>query len=166
MTDRDAKVVEFVEKCSCYSDTIQKLFYPSQRVANRRLAWLHDQLYLRRTRDTAAEKYFYFTKNRNKQREHFDTIARTYLWLMNNGYKIHSFEVQKQYGKIRPDMVLDLEREKRVILAVEVELSNNDIQSKIKKYEESMFKKLLLVSSASRSSKEIDIINLNIKELT
>lgn len=166
MTDRDAKVAEFVEKCPCYSDTIQKLFYPSQRVANRRLAWLHDQLYLRRTRDTAAEKYFYFTKNRNKQRDHFDTIARTYLWLVNNGYKIHRLEVQKQQGKIRPDMILDLEREKRIMLPVEVELSNNDIQSKIKKYEESMFKKMLLVSSVSRSSNSIDIINLDIKELS
>lgn len=165
MTDRDSKVVEFIEKCPCYSDTIQKLFYPSQRVANRRLAWLHDQLYLRRTRDTAAEKYFYFTRNRSKQREHFDTIARTYLWLMGNGYRIHGFEVQKQHGNIRPDMLLDLEREKRIVLPVEVELSNNDIQAKIKRYEESTFKKLLLVSTVSRCSKSIDIINLNVKEL-
>jgi len=167
ITDRDYDVVEFVSKCPCYSDTIQKLFYPSQRVANRRLTFLNDYLYLRRSRHGANDKYFYYTKREPKQKLHLDYIARAYCWVRENCYAIHDFEIQKEYGNLRPDMLLDIEKNgKRGLLAVEVELSNNNIARKIQKYEEcGKFKKLLLVSKADVSSKVIDVIKIDIKEL-
>lgn len=169
ITDRDYKVVEFVSKLPCYSDTIQKIFFSntSQRVTNRRLTFLHDYLYLRRSRHGANDKYFYFTKREPKQKLHLDYIARTYLWIYQNGYKIHDFEVQKDYDKLIPDMVLQIEKDgKKGTLAVEVELSNNNIARKIKKYEDNgRFKKLLIFSNSDVSSNRIDIISKSIKEL-
>jgi len=169
ITDRDYEVVEFVSKLPCYSDTIHKIFFSntSQRVANRRLAFLHDYLYLRRSRHGANDKYFYYTKREPVQKLHLDYIARAYNWVIQNGYRIHNFEVQKEYGNLRPDMLLEIEKNgKRGLLAVEVELSNNNVVRKIQKYEEyGKFKKLLLVSKADVSSKVIDIIKIDTKVL-
>jgi len=168
MTDRDYQVVEFIDKLPCYSDTIQQMFYPSQRVANRRLAFMYDYLYLRRVRHGANDKYFYFTKREPnfKTHLHYDVMARTYNWIVNNGYLVHSFDVQKQFGNLRPDLLMNIERNgKKGVLAVEVELSNNNVSKKIEKYEHSELRKLLLVSRSNFTSNKIDIIKLNLKEL-
>lgn len=86
---------------------------------------------------------------------------------MQQGYKIYSFEVQKQYETIRPDLIVEIEKDgKKGTLAAEIELSNNDIHKKIKQYEDQkIFNKLLLVSPTKRTSSKINIINLNLKEL-
>lgn len=164
ITERDWKVVEFVSKIPCYSDTIKKLFYPSKCVANRRLTYLHDYLYIRRSRHGANDKYFYYIKREPSQKKHLDLLARTYLWLIKEGYKVEILTVQTQIGKIRPDMTVNLERNgKKVLLAVEIQRMFDS--EKIKKYEESDFKKVLYVSNRQITSSKIEIINLNIKEL-
>lgn len=167
MTDRDELVVDFISKIPCFSDTIQKLFFPSDRVTNRRLAHLVDYNYLKRTREGSTERYFYYVNREPKQKRHMDFMAKTYYWMLQNGYNIKEFEVQHQVDNIRPDLLLTIEQNgKEGIIPVEVELSNNDIHKKIRKYEENnTFKKLLLVSGYTRKSDKIDIINLNLKTL-
>lgn len=72
--------------------------------------------------------------------------------------------VQTQIGKLRPDMTINIERNgKKTLLAVELQrMFDGD---KIRKYEESDFKKVLYVSDKKIISSKIEIINLNIKEL-
>jgi hypothetical protein len=165
ITDRDWNVVEFVTKIPCYTDTLIKLFYPtSERNGYNRLAFLHDYLYLKRTRHGANDRYFYFTKKEPAQKKHLDLLAKTYLWLINNGYTVDILTVQTQIGNIRPDMTCTIERNgKSVIMAVEIQRMFDS--EKIKKYEESEFKKLLYVSDKKLVSNKIEVINLNKKEL-
>jgi hypothetical protein len=170
LIERDSKVVEFVSNLPCFSDTIHDLFFAntSQRVTNRRLAYLYDYGYLNRYRRGCNDKYFYFVgKKAPRVKEHYDYMARTYKWIIDNGYIIKEFEVEKPCGKIRPDLIVEIEQNgKSGIVAVEVERSNNDIKKKIKKYEDAqMFKKLILVSKKKRESEKIDIINVDITSL-
>jgi hypothetical protein len=61
-------------------------------------------------------------------------------------------------------MTINLERNgNKVYLAVEIQRMFDS--EKIKKYEDSEFKKLLYVSDKKLSSNKIEVINLNIKEL-
>lgn len=169
MTDRDLKIVDFVSQCPCSSATIQKIFFPEKtmRMANKRLLKLFNYGYLKRTRNNTWENYYYYTGNKPKQLIHSDCIARSYLWLLEHDYTIYNYEIQKQYDKLRPDLVADIERNgKRGIIAIEVELSNNDIKKKIKAYEEQeFFKSLILVSNYERTSDIIKITNIKLKEL-
>jgi hypothetical protein len=164
ITNRDWKVIEFVDKIPCYGDTLQKIFYPSPRVAYYRLSFLHDYLYIKRNRHGANDKYFYFTKRESAQKLHLDLLAKTYLWLINNKYTVDILTVQTQIGNLRPDMTINLERNgKKVYMAVELQRMFDS--EKIKKYEESEFKKLLYVSDKKITSNKIEVINLDIKEL-
>lgn len=136
-------------------------------MANKRLHKLFDYGYINRTRNSSWENYTYYLNRKPAQLIHSDCIARTYLWLLNKGYTIHDYEVQKQYNKVRPDMAVDIEKNgKRRMVAIEVELSNNNIKKKIKQYEEqNLFKSLILVSNYIRTSEIIKISNVNIKDL-
>jgi hypothetical protein len=169
MTERDLFIVDFIEKCPCSSATIHKLFFKGKtmRMANKRLHKLFDYGYINRTRNSSWENYTYYLNRKPAQLIHSDCIARSYLWLLEKGYIIHSYEIQKQYNKVRPDLSADIEKNgKRGMVAIEVELSNNDIKKKIKQYEEQdLFKSLILVSNYIRTSEIIKISNVNIKEL-
>lgn len=169
MTERDLKIVDFVSRCPCSSSTIQKIFFngKSMRMTNKRLHKLFEYGYLKRTRQSTWENYTYYENKKPAQLMHSDCIARSYLWLLEHGYFIHNYEVQKQYGKARPDLTADIERNgKRGLIAIEVELSNHDIYKKIKQYEEQdLFKSLILVSNYIRSSELIKITNVKLTEL-
>lgn len=169
MTERDLKIVDFISKCPCSSSTIQKIFFQgkSMRMANKRLYKLFNYGYIKRIRSNSWENYTYYLNRKPAQLMHSDCIARSYLWLLEHGYIIYDFEIQKQYDKVRPDLTADIERSgKRGLVAVEVELSNNDVKNKIKSYEQqSLFKSLILVSGKDQQSNLIKITNINIKEL-
>lgn len=168
MTDRDMKIINFINKCPCYSNSIQKIFFSgkSQRMANKRLKYLFDYGYVKRTRENTWESYFYYINRKPKQLIHYDYIARSYHWIMLQGYNILSFEVQKQYGNIRPDLLVEIYKDnKSGFIPVEVELNLYNLDHKIKQYEKTDFKKLILVSNSTRDSEKIDIINIKIKDI-
>lgn len=164
ITKRDWQVVEFVEKIPCYSDTLIKLFYSSVRNGYKRLAILSEDKYIKRIRHGANEKYFYYTKREPAQKKHLDLLAKTYLWLLKEGYTVDILTVQTQINNIRPDMTIELKRNgNKAILAVEIQRMFDS--EKIRKYEESEFQKLLYVSDKKLKSNKIEVINLDIKEL-
>jgi hypothetical protein len=168
MTDRDMKIINFINKCPCYSNSIQKIFFPgkSQRMANKRLKYLFDYGHVKRTRENTWESYFYYINRKPKQLIHYDYIARSFHWIMQQGYIINEFEVQKRYEKIIPDLIVDISKDgKRGLLPVEVELNLYNLDHKIKQYENSEFNKLLLFSNSTRQSNIINIINAKIEDL-
>ena len=168
MTDRDLNVIEFVSKNPCFSDTIQKLFYTSYRVAMRRLNKLTDYGYLKRYRESPNSKYFYYTKTRPKQFVHLDIAVKTILYAKSLGYEVLEFRREIKLDNIRPDAVLGLKMGCSTgVLLVEVERFNNSLKNKISKYEKiykekkyfSKFK-ILYISNYKIESDVIDIINI------
>ncbi len=165
--ERDMKVIEFVSKIPCYTDTLCKIFYSSQRMTNHHLNILYKDGYIKRYRKFAHERYFYYTKPK-KHREHYDKIARTYYWFVQNGYKIIDFKVQENTNGVMPDLLLQVKQDDSIVdLPVEVEHTN--IKQTVKKYQKTDFDNLILVSSLPTGVIESEYVkmlyNINFKEL-
>lgn len=168
MTDRDMRVVDFVSRNPCRSDVIQKLFYPSYRVAMRRLKLLTEYGYLKRFRESPNEKYFYYTRQRPKQLQHLNLAAKTILFAKSLGYEVEEFRREVKLDNVRPDAVMGLSKDGQSgVLVVEIERFNNSLKNKIKNYER-IYKekkyftkfKILYISNYKVSSEVIDIINI------
>jgi hypothetical protein len=164
MNERDKKVYKFVSMIPCYSNTIQMMFYPSQRVANRHLKHLCDYEYLKRYRPNASVPYFYYKGQIRSQKEHLDIMARTYYWVEQQGYEIIDCYVQKVHKKsgIKPDLLLHVIRKsdgEHGFIPVEVELGNSNLKYTIKKYNNSGFNSLILVSYLKEKRIESEYIN-------
>ena len=172
ITKHDERIIKFIETFPCYSDTIQMMFYKSQRAANRRLTYLYEYGCIKRSREHASKKYFYWSEKgkrepADKHKRHFDMIARAFIWVLRHDYNILDVKVQKKTDNVRPDLILHIEQNgKENILPIEVECSNN-IWNTIKKYEDSEFKKLLLFSKRTfnREVDFIEIVNVKLLEL-
>jgi len=168
MTERDNQILKFLNQLPCSSSTIQKIFFPGKtlRMANKRLKYLFDYGHVKRTREHNWENYYYYVDRKPKQLMHYDYIARAYLWIMEQGYIINEFEVQKKHERIIPDLIVDISKDnKRGLLPVEVELNSYNLNYKIRQYENSEFSKLLLFSNSFRESDIINIINVKIKDI-
>lgn len=174
ITAKDKVIIEFLTNIPCYSNTISKIFYPdlkSQRYCNSRLSYLHEYGYIKRNRKHASEFYFYWAgkgkrEPNDKHKTHYDLIARAYLWIMKQEYNILNCDIQKQNGTIKPDLLLEIEKNGRKnILPVEIERSNN-IENTIRKYENTEFKKILLFSKRPfKKETSIEIIDIRLNEL-
>ena len=132
--ERDMKVVEFVSNFPCYSDTIAKIFYSSPRMASYRLIYLYDHGYIKRDRKYAHEKFFYYTGKKRSRKEHYDIIAKTYHWILENDYEVLNVKVQNRQDSIEPDMTLEIKQDNiKGIIAVEIERATKNIQRTIEK---------------------------------
>lgn len=168
--ERDKNVVEFVNNFPCYSDTIAKAYYTSQRMANYHLSYLCEYGYIKRDRKHAHEKYFYYTGKPRNRKEHYDLIAKTYHWILRNDYKIISVKVQNRQDSIEPDMIVEIKQgNKSDLLVVEIERSVKNIPKTIDKYIGKKYNSLLIISNLPTKyieSTHINLIyNLNFKEL-
>ncbi len=148
MTERDSLVYNFLLNNSCYSNTINKLFYNNICVCNRRLAWLYDKGYIKRTRDRVCEPYFYYTKS-TKQKIHMDYIAKIHMWMQSNNFKILDYQVQNKIDKCIPDLLLTIQQSDGKIgtLIAEVELSGNKIDKKLDNYSNVGFNNVLIFTN-------------------
>ena len=169
--ERNMKVVEFISMIPCCSDTIQKIFYPNktQRFANQHLTILVEDGYIKRDRKNSNEKYFYYTKPK-KHKEHYDIMAKTYLWLLKNDYEILDCKVQQNINGVMPDLYVTIKRDGEIgTLAIEIERSYSNIKATIRKYENKGFDSVLLVSNLKTQIISNDYIkvlfNLNFKDL-
>ena len=175
MTNRDNQVYEFLQYHSCYTDTLCKLFYNNNKcISNRRLKWLTDYGYIKRTRDRNCEQFFYYTGKLTKQKKHMDYIAKIHLWLNKNNFTILSYSVQEKYNEVIPDLTLNIMQTdgKTGLLIAEVELSINNpnkLKSKYELYEKSGIKHILLFSKPHKDSilttPKMKITQIDIKEL-
>jgi predicted transcriptional regulator len=168
--ERDMKVVEFVNLIPCFSDTIQKIFYQSRSMANDHLSKLVNYGYIKRHRKFAHERYFYYTGKLKKRKDHYDIIAKTYHWLQQNDYEIINCKVQQRQNNIEPDMIIEIKQDNNICaVAVEIERANKNIKNTIKKYQNTEFNNLFLVSHLPTGMIKSEYINLlyniNFKEL-
>ena len=168
--ERDMKVVEFINNFPCYSDTILKMFYNSRSMSNEHLKKLYDYGYIKRDRKHAHEKYFYYTGKKRSRKEHYDIMAKTYCWMIKNEYDIINVKVQQRQSNIEPDMLLEINQDGKIcVVAVEIERAIKNIKNTIKKYQDTEYKNLFLISdlpTGITQSEYVDLLyNINFKEL-
>lgn len=168
LTERDVKALEFIKNNPCRSDVLEKLFYPSYRVAMKRLSTLVDDGYCKRYRETPNHKYFYYCGKRPKHLEHFDLTARTIIWMKSKGYNVLNFKREVKLDGAKPDAIAGIEKDGRYgVLMIEVERFNNTLNKKISLYEK-MYRekkyfntfKILYVCNKQVSSNLINVINI------
>ncbi len=173
ITERDLKALDFIGKCPCKSDIIQKLFYPSYSVTMYRLRAMLADGYINRYRGGVGQKYVYYTDKRPKQIEHMNMIAMSCLWLKNRGYRVLNFKREVRLDGVRPDAIIGIEKNGEYgVLMVEIERFNNTLVKKISLYEKiykekkyfNTFKILYVCNKEVRSS-IIDVINIKPKDL-
>lgn len=134
---RDREIIDFIELCPTNSLIIQSLFFPSLQTAQRRLNKLYYAKLVKRYRDYVSESYIYYLDKRPKQIEHTLYLSRLYAYWINNNIKIVKNKREVILGKIRPDaiVIIKFKNELKTYL-VEVEISNNSINKKLKTYSE------------------------------
>lgn len=177
LMERDNKIIEFLEMCPADSETINRLYFAGKRTCNERLKKLTEYGYLKRWRSNVNSNYIYYIKRKPLQIEHCNYIAKSYLWIQEQGYKVERFKREVAIENVRADALAKINNQgKDGYLIVEVELSNNNVNRKIMKYEDlylshkfkkyfDVMPKLLYVSDQGVNSDIVDIINLKISEL-
>ncbi len=177
LQDRDNKIVNFLQICPADSDVLQRLFFTGKRTCNERLRKLTDYGYIKRWRCNVNNNYIYYVKRKPEQIDHCNYIAKSYLWVQEHGYSIEKFKREVSVEDLRFDALIKIrDRDKEGYLIIEVELSNNNINKKLMKYEDlflsrkykkyfEVMPKLLYVSNRKVQSDILDIVNVSIKEL-
>lgn len=178
LMERDKKIIDFIETCPADSATIERLFFTGKRTCNERLRKLVDYGYLKRWRRNVNSNYIYYVRRKTTQLEHCSFIAKTYLWIKQQEYIIEKFKREVTIENLRADALCKIkDMKKDGYLIVEVELSNNNISKKLMKYEDlylsnqykryfDVMPKLLYVSNQKVQSDLLNIINLNLKNLS
>ena len=125
ITNRDLQVVDFLDKYRIASTTtLEHFFFPSRRVAQRRLKVLSDMNYIRRSKENFYSDYYYYLK-KPKQLRHSLLITNFYREF-SKYVEIQHFECQKKIDQIIPDGLIGYTKNHiKKIAILEVELSNN-----------------------------------------
>lgn len=177
LMERDNKIIDFLETCPADSNTLKKLFFTGKKTCNDRLRKLFDYGYIKRWRNNVNENYIYYIRKKPVQLEHCNYISKSYLWIMQHGYQVEKFKREVAIENIRPDVLCKIKNgTKDGYLIVEVELSNNNINKKLMKYEDLYLSrkykkyfddmpKLLYFSNQKIKSNIINVISKNLKEL-
>lgn len=124
LTKRDIMVIDFLDEFKvASSDTLQELFFPSVRVAQRRLSAIAEAGYINRSRDGFGSAYIYYLK-KPKQLRHSLTLTDFYREA-HKVVDVCKFIKEPALGSVIPDGLIAFESNQRKRLAfVEVELSN------------------------------------------
>jgi len=177
LMERDKKIIEFIDMCPAGSDTLEKMFFTGKRTCNERLRKLFDYGYIKRYRNNVNENYIYYVRRKPVQLKHCNYISKIYAWILDQGYFIEKFKREVAIENIRADALFKLnDNDNEGYLILEVEISNNNINSKLMKYEDlylsrkykiyfDAMPKLLYVSDQKVHSDILNVINLKIREL-
>jgi DNA-binding Lrp family transcriptional regulator len=103
ITKRDQEVLDFIDKFNvAYSSQIQRLFYPSQCVANRRLKEMVELKQVKRERANINYQYVYYAK-KNNLFAHNLIVTEFYCRLIEEGFEIDEFLPAHMIHGIIPD---------------------------------------------------------------
>lgn len=173
ITQRDYKVISFLEKFKiATTSTISELFYPSLRVAQKRLLQLYRYKEIKRDRDNFTQEYYYYI-NKPRQLKHSLLLTNLYGSLSKLNCKILKFEKEVIINNLRADgFVIFQHSNKTYLNFVEVQISNTPLDidkyrtllfsEKYKDYGLPIFPRLLAVTNKRTPKvKEFKIIKIN-----
>lgn len=134
ITLRDTQVIDFLTQFKIASaSSIERLFYPSRRIAQRKLTNLVNEKQIARIRNSVVNEYLYFVKKLPPQTRHNLLITEFYSQLVKRYGKV-KFKREPEYGSIRPDALFGYEINGFGRIGIlEVEISNKGFDWK--KYE-------------------------------
>ncbi|SDL21308.1 hypothetical protein [Natronincola ferrireducens] len=171
VTKRDKAALDFISKFQVAStSTLKELFYPSLRVAQRRLSTLVEHGEIKREREYINNEYIYFIK-KPKQLRHRLLLTKFYKAIYNK-IDIVSFENEVIIDNIRPDGLLAYRyKNKGYIAFVEVQISNVPLDLdkykrllKTERYKNyfPVFPKLIAITNQNAPQiKDFEIIKIN-----
>lgn len=132
---RDREIIAFLEQFKvATTEAIAELFFPSLRMAQRRLSRLVDYGVLKREREHFTFQYVYYIE-KPKQLHHRLVLTEFYKEIKRLGIEVVKFENEFTFfDGIRPDGFIAYKyNNKNYIAYIETELSN---KPNISKYEE------------------------------
>jgi hypothetical protein len=127
LTTRDHQIIEFIQDYKvATTSTIAEIFFPSKAACYKRLEVIHQNKYIRRTRDFVSQEYIYHAKKDPPQQlKHSLLVTDFYRELHKQANEVITFKIEPQYGDIRPDAIFGYEyRGSRYMGFLEVEISN------------------------------------------
>ncbi|SHH05616.1 replication-relaxation family protein [Tepidibacter thalassicus] len=138
--DRDLKVINFIEKVGvATTNQIYQMFFSNRtdRVCYRRLNRLVQEKKLKRFRENQISEYKYYIKKKPVNIRH--GVLRTEFYVqLSKLFNIKHFKKEFEINNIRSDALFGIENkktQKKFLLFLEVEISNNNLKKKLKKYE-------------------------------
>lgn len=140
---RDRDVIDAIAEMKVLdTDQLRLLFYPSARVAQRRLKILTDKQKIFRGRDSIDMPYYYYVEKRIQAQHAIGTNwARIYMQHIKKGaYSLDRCEYEVEYDFIRPDAVITFNstgiKQNYLTYFIEFDQStrNHSTFDKIKKY--------------------------------
>lgn len=178
LQSRDKSVLDFIEQMGAATTSqITRVFFKGlkqgQRIAQRRLALMHKEKLLKRTRTNINIEYCYFTVC--NQLQHRVLITEFYVRLIELGGTIREFQIQKKIEHVIPDAYIEYDyRGYRHFMFLEVERSNNQFNQE--KYEKLLIKKFMpifpkvvIITSKNLNLKDSKInyiaLNLDMKNI-
>jgi hypothetical protein len=125
ITRRDQDIFNFIEDfhvATC--SQIQQLFFPriSKRYAQKRMQYLYDQGFLKRTRSTINNDYAYYIEKKSLlQQVHHDLIRAELYVQMHERYDVLEWHNEFAIDHIRPDALTYI-KHKGVVYPVLIEI--------------------------------------------
>lgn len=129
ITNRDKKVIEFLSnrEVAATTEQLQRIFFPSKRVAHRRLKLLHEYKEIKRDRSNITMQYIYYQR-KPKRLKHALLLAEFYASCIEKGIKIQIFESEFEVGNVRADALLGYRYlDKKYLAFVEIQRSTNKL---------------------------------------
>jgi hypothetical protein len=127
ITKRDQDIINFLEDFHiATSGQIRRLFFPkiSYQYTCKRLQYLFDNLYVKRTRSTIDNSYAYYADRKPAQLHH-DLIRAELHTSIKSKYDLLEWHNEAAVGDIRPDALCYIKHSGIVFpVLVEVHLSN------------------------------------------
>lgn len=172
ITDRDKQVLEFLRKFKvATTDTIADIFYPSLRVAQRRLKILYENKALKRDREHFTSQFYYYIQ-KPKQLRHSILLTDFYREL-NKIANIEFFESEFAIEHVRADALAAYRIKNRGYIAfVEVQIANMplDIEKYENLYRSELYKKyfpvfplIIAITDKNIPKTDLKVIQLNEK---
>lgn len=138
LTERDKAIIEFISNCPSRSDIICETFFKNSLVCcQKRLKLLVEYDFLKRDREFTSQHYIYYTKKRPRQIEHTLQISKYYSKLLLEGKNVVKFSINRPISqKLITDAIIAIqERDKIKMYLLEVEISSNNVNPKLQKYQ-------------------------------
>jgi hypothetical protein len=134
-TTRDNEIISFLSNYKvATTSTIAEVFFPSIYACYKRLAVLHNEKLIKRTRDFISEEYIYHIKKTLPSQWKHSLLVTDFYRELHKKAEILNFKIEPVYGDIRPDAVFGYKSHGVVAMGLlEVEISHKGFNSN--KYE-------------------------------